>query len=99
MTRGHLTILTSFFPEAVGVARLLAPQGEDIADPVGCELEVYVACARTIWTCLDELLAELMAGGSMTGIRSQGSGCSGGEREEGSDGRQDAYYLDSAPDS
>jgi L-threonylcarbamoyladenylate synthase len=63
MTRGHLTILTSFFPEAVGIVRLLAPESEDIADPVGCELEVYEDCARTIWTCLDGLLAELETGG------------------------------------
>ncbi len=63
MTRGHSTILTGFFPEAVGVARLLAPDGEDIADPVGCEQEVYEACARRIWACLDELLAELETGG------------------------------------
>jgi protein-tyrosine-phosphatase len=99
MTRGHLTIFTSFFPEAVGVVRLLAPEGEDIADPLGCELEVYEECARRIWTCLDELVAELTAGGEETGIRSQVLGDSGRRRDEGSDGRRDTCYLDSAPDS
>jgi protein-tyrosine phosphatase len=63
MTDGHLQILTSLFPEAAEAARLLAPEGEDIADPVGCELEVYQDCARRIWACLDVLLAELVAGG------------------------------------
>jgi protein-tyrosine phosphatase len=63
MTHGQLGVLTSFFPEVLSVARLLAPDGEDIADPLGCELEVYKACARKICTCLDVLLAELIAGG------------------------------------
>ena len=63
MTHGHVRILTSLFPEAMGVARMLAPEGEDIADPLGCELEVYQECAHRIWTCLDGLVAELTANG------------------------------------
>jgi protein-tyrosine phosphatase len=63
MTHGHFRILTSLFPESGQVARLLAPEGEDIADPVGGDLEVYQECALRIWHCLDDLLAELVAGG------------------------------------
>lgn len=41
-------------------ARLLSPQNEDIADPIGGELADYRACARQIHECLLQRLPELL---------------------------------------
>jgi protein-tyrosine-phosphatase len=60
MTQGHRYMLVGYFPESAPIARLLAPDGEDIADPVGCGREVYEECARRIWTCLDGFVAEVV---------------------------------------
>jgi protein-tyrosine-phosphatase/tRNA A37 threonylcarbamoyladenosine synthetase subunit TsaC/SUA5/YrdC len=63
MTRGHLDLLIGCIPEVATVTRPLAADGEDIADPVGRGREVYEACARRIWTCLDDLVTELVPNG------------------------------------
>jgi protein-tyrosine phosphatase len=57
MTRGHLTTLSG----TGAPAGLLAPGGEDIADPIGAGAEVYEACARQIWESLDSVVASLLA--------------------------------------
>jgi protein-tyrosine phosphatase len=56
MTASHLRLLR----EAGGVwPRLLAPSGEDVADPIGGTPEVYRACALQIRSYLEKLLPEL----------------------------------------
>lgn len=44
MTAGHLAALRGHAGE--GEARLLSPDGDDVADPIGQPREVYEACAR-----------------------------------------------------
>jgi protein-tyrosine-phosphatase/tRNA A37 threonylcarbamoyladenosine synthetase subunit TsaC/SUA5/YrdC len=62
MTRAHLLSLLSLDPQGVGpVPRLLSPQGEDIADPIGGDMEIYRKCASQIRRHLEELLPELQA--------------------------------------
>jgi protein-tyrosine phosphatase len=63
MTQGHLFLLAGCFPDCATIARLLAPDGEDIADPVGCGREVYEECARRIWACLDGFVTEVVENG------------------------------------
>jgi protein-tyrosine phosphatase len=57
MTTGHLRALLEHVPR--GTARLLSPDGEDVADPIGQSRSVYEACAgqlaRYIETLLDEV--------------------------------------------
>ena len=66
MTRDHVEVLM----EALGHGlesvpgtnppRLLSPEGEDLADPVGREHAVYEQCAAAIWKHVDTLTAELL---------------------------------------
>jgi L-threonylcarbamoyladenylate synthase len=62
MTRGHLSAITEYYPRLGCRPRLLCPQGEDIADPVGASREVYQACAVEIWRHLEPLVAEIAEG-------------------------------------
>ncbi len=48
MTRSHLTAITQSFPEVACRTKLLMPDGEDVADPIGGPLEVYRLCASQI---------------------------------------------------
>jgi protein-tyrosine phosphatase len=59
MTRGHLYSLRNYYPEVATSPRLLSPEGEDIADPIGQPRDVYVACGQAIWRNLDRLLTEI----------------------------------------
>jgi protein-tyrosine phosphatase len=59
MTRGHLMSLAAGFAGVGTRARLLSPAGEDVADPIGGEQQVYRECAEQIWGCLDQLAAEI----------------------------------------
>jgi protein-tyrosine phosphatase len=59
MTRGHFLALLDLFPDQGVQPRFLATGGEDIADPMGCDLEVYKECASKIWNYLDVLVEEL----------------------------------------
>jgi protein-tyrosine-phosphatase/tRNA A37 threonylcarbamoyladenosine synthetase subunit TsaC/SUA5/YrdC len=57
MTASHLRMLYG----VRGVTpRLLAPAGQDVADPIGGTPEVYQECALQIRSCLEELLPELL---------------------------------------
>jgi hypothetical protein len=38
---------------------LLSKDGEDLADPIGCEQEVYHACAQRIVVDLEALLPDI----------------------------------------
>jgi L-threonylcarbamoyladenylate synthase len=57
MTANHLRMLYG----VRGVTpRLLAPNGEDVADPIGAAPEVYRDCAKQIRSYLEKLLPELL---------------------------------------
>ncbi len=62
MTRGHLSTVTDYYPRLGCRPRLLSPQAEDIADPVGSSREVYEACAAEIRRYLEPLVAEIAEG-------------------------------------
>jgi protein-tyrosine phosphatase len=59
MTSGHLAILAEMVKGLRTRPRLLSPNGEDLADPVGCPRNVYEECAGQIWRFLDPLIDEL----------------------------------------
>jgi L-threonylcarbamoyladenylate synthase len=56
MTQGHVDAIGDFFPVQ---ARLLSPDGEDVADPIGQPLPVYEACARQMSKYIEQLIAEI----------------------------------------
>jgi len=62
MTADHLEGLRALAPEAADRARLLDPEGGDLADPVGADLETYRATAEAINRHLDRLLIKLGMG-------------------------------------
>jgi protein-tyrosine phosphatase len=59
MTQSHLQALCGHYPQRSCQPRMLAPSGEDISDPIGCDRQAYEVCARHIEACLEGLLAEL----------------------------------------
>jgi protein-tyrosine phosphatase len=59
MTRGHLSALTERYPKPGCRPRMLAPDGEDIPDPLGADHETYQECARQIQACIQQLLPEV----------------------------------------
>jgi protein-tyrosine phosphatase len=60
MTSGHQAALTVRFSHFGPHPRLLDPEGNDIADPVGADQETYRECARQIQQHLDRFLSELL---------------------------------------
>jgi len=58
MTNSHLFALDSQFRDIGPKPRLLSEQGEDLPDPIGCELRVYQECARQILRDLEQLLPQ-----------------------------------------
>jgi protein-tyrosine phosphatase len=62
MTRSHLLSLGEFEPHPEGGLRLLAPDGTDLADPIGGDEQVYQQCAELIWQHLGTFLAEITLG-------------------------------------
>ena len=60
MTRGHLDVLLAMRGDDGPMPRLLAESGEDIADPIGSEPEVYRTCAQQILSHLQKLIPELV---------------------------------------
>jgi protein-tyrosine phosphatase len=59
MAQGHLDALDSHTLRLAGRPRLLSAAGEDLPDPVGCDLPVYRECAARIARELEQLLPEL----------------------------------------
>lgn len=59
MTRSHVAMMNDYYPRLGAEPRLLDPNGEDLADPVGCPHDVYEDCARQIWQCLETLLSNV----------------------------------------
>jgi protein-tyrosine phosphatase len=60
MTQSHLQALALHFPGLGSRFRLLSPDREDLADPVGGNQEVYRECARQILHSLKSLIPELL---------------------------------------
>ncbi len=60
MTRNHELALKGCFEQLGCQPRLLSSDGEDIADPIGCDLPVYEECARQIWRHLEKLVEEFV---------------------------------------
>jgi protein-tyrosine-phosphatase len=59
MTNGHLLALAEIYKGLAVRPRLLSPNGDDLADPVGCPRDVYEECAGQIWRFLDPFIDEL----------------------------------------
>ncbi|MBI2933264.1 MAG: threonylcarbamoyl-AMP synthase [Planctomycetes bacterium] len=58
MTRRHQQALSELVPECAAHIEMLDPEGQDIEDPYGGDVEMYRECARKIRTCLEKRLAE-----------------------------------------
>jgi L-threonylcarbamoyladenylate synthase len=59
MTGDHLESLLDRVPDAAPRTRLLHPNGDDVADPVGSDRETYLQTAKAIEEYLERLLDEL----------------------------------------
>ena len=62
MTGDHLESLLENVPEVSPRTRLLHPEGDDVADPVGADRDTYLQTARAIETYLEALLDDLAIG-------------------------------------
>jgi len=60
MTRSHLAMVLTRYPAIGGSLRLLCGIEGDLDDPIGGDLDVYAACARTIRRHLNRLIVELV---------------------------------------
>jgi protein-tyrosine phosphatase len=60
MTHSHLRTVAEQVPNPAARLRLLSPEGQDLADPIGGDQEVYRECAQQIWQHLEGLVAELI---------------------------------------
>ena len=58
MTAGHLSAIQQQFPDVMEKVQLLAPDGRDVADPIGAPLKEYQRTAEQIRTYLTERLKE-----------------------------------------
>jgi protein-tyrosine phosphatase len=59
MTQGHVLAVAGQYPHLGPRPRLLSGDGDDIADPVGCDRAVYQECAEQLWRHLQRFVAEL----------------------------------------
>jgi len=59
MNQGHLSAVIETVPQARSKCFLLDASGA-IADPIGCGVEVYQACAEQIEQCIKERINELL---------------------------------------
>ncbi len=60
MTRSHLRLLQGLNLPLGPVPRMLASTGCDVADPIGCTIEVYRQCARQILEYLEERMPQIL---------------------------------------
>jgi protein-tyrosine phosphatase len=60
MTESQRVLLPEFVPGSEARLRLLCAEGTDVADPIGCDLEVYRQCARQIHSGLQRLVPEVL---------------------------------------
>lgn len=62
MTKNHLATLKEWMPSAASKIFLLDPEGEDIADPISGNIEVYRQCAVKIKRALESVMKNLESG-------------------------------------
>jgi protein-tyrosine phosphatase len=60
MTRSHLLAVVNHFPRIGPPVRLLGRDGQDIADPIGCDQAIYRECAQQILQDLERLVPEFL---------------------------------------
>lgn len=48
MTYAHVLAIQARYPDAADRVTLFSPEGDDIPDPIGCDEEIYRACAARI---------------------------------------------------
>ncbi|MFO0843832.1 MAG: Sua5/YciO/YrdC/YwlC family protein [Gemmataceae bacterium] len=61
MTRGHAQALAGQLPPGAPRPRLLSPDGDDVADPIGGPRETYEECARQLDRYIVEFVEEATA--------------------------------------
>ena len=66
MTGDHLETLLDRAPEATPRSQLLHPEGDDVADPIGSDRDVYLETALAIEEYLTILLDDLGIGRDTT---------------------------------
>lgn len=59
MTRSHVQTLAGVLPTGAPAPRLLSAAGDDLADPIGSDVQVYRDCAQAILRHLEALVGEL----------------------------------------
>jgi protein-tyrosine phosphatase len=59
MTHSHLLAVADQYPRLGPRPQLFSPEGEDVADPIGCDQQVYQECAAQMWHHLQRFVAEL----------------------------------------
>jgi protein-tyrosine phosphatase len=59
MTQSHVQAIAEGYGQLGALPRLLNPEGEDVADPIGCDQEVYRTCGEQIWRHLEALTREV----------------------------------------
>ena len=57
MTQGHLLTIACYYPDALERSVLLRADGADVADPIGCDMEVYQHCAMDIAEQVERLIS------------------------------------------
>jgi len=60
MTRSHLEAVLRMAPEVKGRAAIVDPTGQDVADPIGGDMEAYRAAARHLERAIAERLTEIL---------------------------------------
>jgi protein-tyrosine phosphatase len=60
VTRDHVETLEEASAGLTAAPRLLSPEGEDLADPVGHDRAVYETCAAAVWRHVDAFTAEIL---------------------------------------
>lgn len=63
MTRIHRDSMVALYPSAEGTTRMICGT-TDLSDPIGGDLDVYRACAKTIQKHLEKLVGEMIAAGA-----------------------------------
>jgi protein-tyrosine phosphatase len=60
MTQGHVESMQRYFPGDASKPQLFCPDGSDVPDPVGCDMPVYLECAKLLQKHLEPLVKKLL---------------------------------------
>jgi protein-tyrosine phosphatase len=61
MTNNHRAAILDHHPELADRVQVLARDGQDISDPIGCGMNEYAECARSIEQHLTQILDEIVS--------------------------------------